>query len=170
MPPRSGRGKRKMMASDQPPPPTHYNYVQPNTGPLKIANAAAAPSDKQSTGYRTPVQLACLSQRALSYEHLFFSFFFTVRSALWVPVPPSTKLTPRPTYTMSPASHTFRSRQLKLWSKPAAKSVQNCRSPKPNAIALLLSTHPQRTRVEDIDGRVGSGGRLAAVGVNHVKF
>lgn len=51
------------VVNDWPPFPTHCNYTQPNIGPLKRANAAAAPSEKKSAGCRTPVQFACLSQR-----------------------------------------------------------------------------------------------------------
>lgn len=144
-------------------PPTTTTHNQ-TSAPLKIANVTAAPSDKKSAGRRTPARLTCPSQCALSYEHLLLLlFFFTVRYASRVPVPPSTKLTPHPTCTTSPAPQhlPFQAAQT---VKPAScrRSVQNCRSPKPNAIALLLSTHPQHTRVEDIDGRVGGGWRWVA--------
>lgn len=107
-----------------------------------------------------PGSLVCHNVHlVMSAFFFFFFFFFTVRYASRVPVPPSTKLTPHPTCTTSPTPQhlPFQAAQT---VKPAScrRSVQNCRSPKPNAIALLLSTHPQHTRVEDIDGRVGGGG------------
>lgn len=151
------------MVSDQAPPPTYCNYAQPNISPLKIANAAAAPSDKKSTGHRTPVQLACLSQYALSYEHL----FITVRNALWVPVPPSTKLTPHQTYTMSPASHTFLF-QATQTVKPAS-CQERSKLPLPKAQRNCPVIVHSSTAHEGGGHRWKVGG-LAAFVVNCVKF
>lgn len=136
--------------------PTHPTTA--NISPLKIANLPALPANESSRGDRTLLSsLVCLSQCSLTCERS-FSFLFLTCDALRVPVPPSTKLTPHP--------HPHRwqgppSRQLKLCrseQQPAScwGSVQNCRSPKPNAIALLLSTHPLHR-----GWRTGGGRRTA---------
>lgn len=148
-------------------PPTTTTHNQ-TLAPLKIANVTAAPSDKKSAGRRTPARLACLSQCALSYEHLLLHLFFhstlrleSPRATIYqINTPPNLHNLPRPPTPSVPGSSNCEASQLpqERSKLPLPKAQRNC------PVIVHSST------AHEGGGHRWKGGGVAVGGKDHVKF
>ena len=150
------------VVSEQPPPP--HTISTPPVAPFRNGKFPSSPS----------LPLGCLEDRdptllgSLVYHNVRSGMRVSYSDALRVPVPPSAKLNLLPPFLCSPSGASFQAapQTQPVWapgSRPG-EAFGNRRSPKPSAIALLLSTHPL------LRGWRRVGGRKRAVSTLHPRY